>query len=587
MAENTAETKMLQLCDAVCTPLVKRTFSSEDTARERRIKRVCTPVAIVCWTYATLRQMIWMEDNGTVLQISLAIWQFTFSVYLIAVFSKQRQVVWAIEFALSFNVVGFLMLDIESASMLTLRLWSLVVPTLDVNLVADVTLTVPFTLGLTVAYLLTESAESTARFGLYELVQPASPPPICQCAAPPCAVSTGSAVGAFSFSMMVMLFDFFITRGFARDLKRQVQSMAVTLKAAEDVTAALARYDVEKAMDGVRADLPERLQESFRHLIENSRRYRAFLPEDLYVDSARNVEPAANVAESAFTSDGNSSTSSWGKPKGSLGGRHAELITGHHAVHMQDGDVDAVSVVSDLSEPRLSESRNSMGRRGPPRLGLKSVQRTCVFLSINSSDIFSEGARTSTLNEALYVLLSTCLDAIFKARGQVVQFDAQVVQCLFLKPLAGTTAAVGAVEAMDQTGVSMDYKPTGAVTAGSVFVGAVGSHARRTLVVHGKPMDVAACAANMFARPDHVTIRASKKVLSILDKEAVLSETEGGWKYSPQLQLCWIALERDDHLAADVTPFDTLEGPTPPEEEGPRAAAAAIPSPLSPCGVVP
>eukprot|EP00756_Hemistasia_phaeocysticola_P044072 Hpha_TRINITY_DN17653_c0_g1::TRINITY_DN17653_c0_g1_i1::g.158722::m.158722 len=122
------------------------------------------------------------------------------------------------------------------------------------------------------------STESAFLVGIY--AQITSVTPFCDCSDPPCAVRAGSAYSNMGVSILVLLVDFYFTRGFATDLRVQLQRAKRTVEVAAEITAALARYDVdeaEKAIEGGEGISVE-LAESFGQLLSNLRSYKAYLP---------------------------------------------------------------------------------------------------------------------------------------------------------------------------------------------------------------------------------------------------------------------------------------------------------------------
>eukprot|EP00756_Hemistasia_phaeocysticola_P017601 Hpha_TRINITY_DN15549_c0_g1::TRINITY_DN15549_c0_g1_i1::g.107175::m.107175 len=181
------------------------------------------------------------------------------------------------------GAVGVILLDMYYVAQGLSRQWSFIVLLLDMSLVFDRPRTVPYVLAFTLLWLVVDTCESSFRMGLYDLVYD-SPTLICDCANPPCP-DPPPAVGNLVMSVVVLLIDFHLTRGFSRDLRLQLRRVNASVEVASKVTAALARYGVDDAEAAILGggDLPDALAESFLQLLSNLRSYRAYLPHSCLV----------------------------------------------------------------------------------------------------------------------------------------------------------------------------------------------------------------------------------------------------------------------------------------------------------------
>eukprot|EP00756_Hemistasia_phaeocysticola_P017244 Hpha_TRINITY_DN15527_c1_g1::TRINITY_DN15527_c1_g1_i1::g.106057::m.106057 len=188
--------------------------------------------------------------------------------------------------------VGILALDMYLASEARPRAWAMVVLVLDATLVYNRPRPLPIVLSGTLLYLFVEAAESTARVGLYDAVA-TRPPPVCECAQPPCGHTVVGACGQLLLAVVVLLVDFRLTRRFATDLRLQLSRVNASVEVAGKIAEALSRYEVEKAQVEVEDQgeaLPEELRESFRVLLDNLFRYRPYLPAALFASSEEEEE---------------------------------------------------------------------------------------------------------------------------------------------------------------------------------------------------------------------------------------------------------------------------------------------------------
>eukprot|EP00756_Hemistasia_phaeocysticola_P021896 Hpha_TRINITY_DN15801_c0_g1::TRINITY_DN15801_c0_g1_i1::g.188198::m.188198 len=97
------------------------------------------------------------------------------------------------------------------------------------------------------------------------------------CRAPLRPGGSGWGVAGWAVMGMLLLSDFYFTRGFALDMRDQLSRIEASVKAASDVAAALARYDVDVAEAAITSgsNLPTELARPFLALLSNLRSYKA------------------------------------------------------------------------------------------------------------------------------------------------------------------------------------------------------------------------------------------------------------------------------------------------------------------------
>eukprot|EP00756_Hemistasia_phaeocysticola_P027176 Hpha_TRINITY_DN16102_c2_g1::TRINITY_DN16102_c2_g1_i1::g.5586::m.5586 len=263
-----------------CSHFIMR---ESDSPEDVRIKRAYTPVAI-CFLVAVV--LLLARDTGGdhrtwILRVAYILIIVSDLQFLIQGFLGRRMGT-AVDIVIVLKVISLLLWDVGLASDLRSRSWSTVIILLDAALVFHTPRTIPLVLFLTLGYLLVERVEAGMRFGLYHLIQP-NTPVVCDCADPPCAkgiMYTSSGYGGYA---IVLLIDFYLTRGFATDLGRQVRSAEVSVRVAKKIAGALARYDVEEAEMAISSgeNLDDELAESYLRLLHNLRLYRDYLPDAL------------------------------------------------------------------------------------------------------------------------------------------------------------------------------------------------------------------------------------------------------------------------------------------------------------------
>ena len=188
---------------------------------------------------------------------------------------------------------GVLMWDLNARA-LSSEQWPLLVLGIDMLLVMQVP--TQYSLGFVcfvLTWLLLLSVEESFRFGLFDI--PGFPElegkygrqyyleEKFACETPPCPVAFPAP--QLSSSVAVFTIDFIVTRGFAREVLKEQTSMERTINAVQEIASLLARYDVEKVAELLKAhegDLPEGMTDALRGLEENLRKYRPYLPAALF-----------------------------------------------------------------------------------------------------------------------------------------------------------------------------------------------------------------------------------------------------------------------------------------------------------------
>ena len=137
-----------------------------------------------------------------------------------------------------------------------------------------------------VVYFVVMAIEEAFRFGLLDIpgIMPqeeraAYLEETYQCTELPCPTNSANYQ---SIAVMVFVVDFLATRGFARGLLKEQESMARTVNAVQEIASLLAGYDVEQVAELLKVhggDLPEGMTEALRRLEENLRVYKAYLPQ--------------------------------------------------------------------------------------------------------------------------------------------------------------------------------------------------------------------------------------------------------------------------------------------------------------------
>eukprot|EP00756_Hemistasia_phaeocysticola_P000653 Hpha_TRINITY_DN10477_c0_g1::TRINITY_DN10477_c0_g1_i1::g.193267::m.193267 len=254
-----------------------------DNADELRIKRTLTPVIVlitIVEVIVLLRYL--MEGNRTMTIGTIFVVAACFGFLIGGRFSPMGIV---LDYSIVLFAIGILIDDSHVAAEATARGWSVVVLLLDVALVFDRYHTTPVVIGLTLAYLTFERCEAVYRFGMYDVARKGTVEK-CECDSPPCEVPLFSSATQLAYFAGVLLIDFYLTRGFASALRKQLHLIEASVTVSQTITEYLARYEVElaqKEVEGPAGDnLPAELRESFRSLLANLFVYRPYLPAALF-----------------------------------------------------------------------------------------------------------------------------------------------------------------------------------------------------------------------------------------------------------------------------------------------------------------
>eukprot|EP00756_Hemistasia_phaeocysticola_P048138 Hpha_TRINITY_DN22579_c0_g1::TRINITY_DN22579_c0_g1_i1::g.185091::m.185091 len=258
----------------------------DDPPENKYIKRSFTPV-VVFFIAVSLFVLVqfWLRGlYGLVISIGFPIVGFVW--YLVGSGTRRVSFGRVLDVMLFFVFAGILLGDFASAALGGQRLITVVIITLDAALLFERDHILPIMVCSTLLYLLVERCEASLHLGLYEIIRIGSAPSIaiCDCDSPPCSVPAIEAINGFVFFVCVLIVDFHLTRGFASGLRHQLRQMQTMISMTQEVTSALARYDVDCAEKELQeAKLPLALHSAYSVLFVNLRSYRAYLPQSCLV----------------------------------------------------------------------------------------------------------------------------------------------------------------------------------------------------------------------------------------------------------------------------------------------------------------
>eukprot|EP00754_Rhynchopus_humris_P009814 Rhum_TRINITY_DN14090_c2_g2::Rhum_TRINITY_DN14090_c2_g2_i1::g.68669::m.68669 len=181
------------------------------------------------------------------------------------------------------------LVDLGTLSAMHPRLWPLFITIIDILLALRFPDWMTHVVVLwVVLHLVVTHCERWLRFGLLDLSPMLSYSrrvAICACAHPPCAVPLENMLSDLLTHLFVFLMDYAITRHFARNLFSEENKIAAATGAAQQVSACLARFDLDQAETVLARrspELPAELLGSLQVLLGNLRLYRPFLPDALF-----------------------------------------------------------------------------------------------------------------------------------------------------------------------------------------------------------------------------------------------------------------------------------------------------------------
>eukprot|EP00756_Hemistasia_phaeocysticola_P063621 Hpha_TRINITY_DN709_c0_g1::TRINITY_DN709_c0_g1_i1::g.28998::m.28998 len=242
-----------------------------DTAEDENIKRVLTPM-LLCILPVNLYLVHWALDEDVIVYLSAHALFVGGYMFFFAAGALGMNMALTLDVMLVVWTVASTLNDAYNAAALRPRNWTLVVMFLDGALVFGRYRIIPLMILITLSWLLLSSLESAFRFGLYDQID-SSVRAVCDCTNPPCPTSFGGVAGGLMSAYVVLLVDYYLTHGFASDLRLQLRRVNSSVAVAVEIAAALARYDVDSAESAISSgtDLPEELAISFVQLLSNLR----------------------------------------------------------------------------------------------------------------------------------------------------------------------------------------------------------------------------------------------------------------------------------------------------------------------------
>ena len=294
---------MTQACFDVVTALVDRWAAREgDTLRERVTKRCfiflyCLMLLALPFTFTAARgrsSTIGMWLSGQIMVCTLI------PVLYLRVARRAGTVFVAV--ATLTIVAAIMMVDVVHAAEANRRMWPIAIVVVDILLVtqAHEMLTIVVVASI-IVYLVVVQLEEYLRFGLFDLngLAPYGER-VCQggCEKPPCPRSAYMTVSILLVNLAIFLLDFYFTRGFALQARREREKIAAAVTAAEQVAERLALLDLDAAEEVLQhsEDVPTCLCASLQVILSHLRGYKPFLPQAVLMPAALVKDVSSSVS---------------------------------------------------------------------------------------------------------------------------------------------------------------------------------------------------------------------------------------------------------------------------------------------------
>eukprot|EP01061_Rhynchopus_euleeides_P027549 TRINITY_DN447_c1_g1_i6.p1 TRINITY_DN447_c1_g1~~TRINITY_DN447_c1_g1_i6.p1 ORF type:complete len:715 (+),score=175.02 TRINITY_DN447_c1_g1_i6:41-2146(+) len=116
---------------------------------------------------------------------------------------------------------------------------------------------------------------------------------VCDCTDPPCRVPVATRMYSLMQDVVVLLADFYLTRGFAHQVLQEKASMQSTIDTVQQIAQHLSAYDVDSVaeiLDEREAELSKDMAGALRTLEMHLRLYRPYLPDALFEELHRSQD---------------------------------------------------------------------------------------------------------------------------------------------------------------------------------------------------------------------------------------------------------------------------------------------------------
>eukprot|EP01065_Artemidia_motanka_P028776 TRINITY_DN3438_c0_g3_i1.p1 TRINITY_DN3438_c0_g3~~TRINITY_DN3438_c0_g3_i1.p1 ORF type:complete len:812 (+),score=200.23 TRINITY_DN3438_c0_g3_i1:66-2438(+) len=283
-------------CASCCFRLINVAVRDTDSEEDSRLKRLLTPYILAVDFIAlfinavllfrplwTLFHLIWVCAGVSCLAATAC---------LFCVPPRR-----AAEMTCVLVMILVFTVDCVNAANLRLRVWSVIVSVVDVALVAELNQRLVLVIICsTVVFLLFLGTEQVGDYGVFRALKSSeqSTPLVCDCSDPPCSLTVDVAASESLAYVLVFLYDFYVTQGFARNMRHQMKLVSTAVEVCDIITNHVSRYEVEAARELISSDsgrqLPEGLHHSYLRLLSNLESYKPYLPDSLLFTEASTTD---------------------------------------------------------------------------------------------------------------------------------------------------------------------------------------------------------------------------------------------------------------------------------------------------------
>ena len=303
---------LARCCDTLLAPCLRRAILPTDSDEDRRYKTFLLAFALFAGVSGCYHLLAAMTKNSIpvashVLE-TIPIWtQIIFALFIFAYFLTVRTVnkrlVEVTFYVCLVLIIG--LADLATIIAMLPRQWPAFVCVIDIILVLDMSKTLEYAMvGTVVMWLVVTHVNDVRGWGVNLRTSLrgtdidnalAGVPDACDCAEPPCGYSFNYSVASLLGGLTVFLVDFFITRGFASQVRVEKQKIAASIDTAQKVTECLVKFDLDAARQILQSDagMPDELYQSFAQLLANLDEYRPYLPDALMSDI---LQPEASLS---------------------------------------------------------------------------------------------------------------------------------------------------------------------------------------------------------------------------------------------------------------------------------------------------
>ena len=282
----------------VCCCCINAAIKKDDSPLQIKRKKVFTLISVT-GLIATMFSLPYAFTSGVYSAVFSAVLNLIIHIYSLVYLCvlKYQATDGYIQVTCLFFCISVTMGDFTSSLIPGTPIWPLFVLITDVLLLAE---TPPKTSASAVicccTWLTVRSAERVFRFGLFDLPwglqdQATRRDSLCGCENLPCSIPFAEGVSSLATEMLVFVFDFLCTRGFALSVLEEKRRILASIDTANHIAKSLSRFDLEMASELLdEAVIPDELKLSFELILANLKSYRPYLPQSCFPEAEPEVD---------------------------------------------------------------------------------------------------------------------------------------------------------------------------------------------------------------------------------------------------------------------------------------------------------